>query len=179
MAFTGYLDEITREHGRGWAWDPEQPDGPVELQVLVVGHPVTPIVANGSRRDLELAGIGNGRHGFSVELGRLALPITETIVHVQRTDTAEQLIGSPARLDAPLELNDPARQAIIALLQSPGDDQALRERVQLLPSRRTACGSASPTSIRAAARAPWRAAANGAGVRRTGPSRRRSHAVRW
>ena len=132
MALVGYLDEITREHVRGWAWDPERPEDPVLLEVLVDGRPVAPIIANGYRHDLDLAGIGDGRHGFSVELDRLALPITAMVVHVQRRDTAEQLVGSPVRLDAPLELDEPARRAMIALLRSPGTEQALRERVELL-----------------------------------------------
>ena len=132
MALTGYLDEITRDHVRGWAWDPEGPEDSVLLEVLVDGRPVASIIANGYRHDLDLAGIGDGRHGFSVELGRLALPITAAVVHVQRRDTAEQLVGSPVRLDAPLELDESARRAMIALLRSPGGDQALRGRVELL-----------------------------------------------
>ena len=132
MALVGYLDEITREQVRGWAGDPERPDEPVLLEVLVDGRPVASIVANGHRPDIELAGIGDGRHGFGIELSRLAAPITAAVVHVQRRDTAEQLVGSPVRLDAPLELDEPARRAMVALLRSPGTGQVLRERVALV-----------------------------------------------
>ncbi len=128
----GYLDESTRELFRGWIWDPARPLDPLELFFFVDGTHVASVIANVYRPDLEAAGIGGGRHGFVLDASALALPITETLVSVQCAETGHALIGSPARLPAPLELDATARRALVALLQSAGPDNALLERVQFL-----------------------------------------------
>src|SRR5205085_883312 len=51
----------------GWAWDANQPDTPINVDVHIDGHPFADIQApaNQFRQDLLNAGKGNGVHGFS------------------------------------------------------------------------------------------------------------------
>jgi hypothetical protein len=52
----------------GWARDAEAPDARVELELTLDGRPVGGCTANLVREDLVSAGIGDGRHGFRLEL---------------------------------------------------------------------------------------------------------------
>ena len=59
---------------RGWAWDPDRPDHPVELDLFVDHRRVAGIRADQFGSDLALAGIGNGAHRFTVSLLGLLPP---------------------------------------------------------------------------------------------------------
>lgn len=48
----------------GWAWDERACERRIALAVLVDGVPMASVVADRRRRDLKLAGIGDGAHGF-------------------------------------------------------------------------------------------------------------------
>src|SRR5207302_871506 len=48
----------------GWAWDREQPDVPVNVDIYEGEVLLTTVPAKLFRRDLLHAGIGNGRHAF-------------------------------------------------------------------------------------------------------------------
>ncbi|WP_419728251.1 glycosyltransferase [Lichenicola sp.] len=132
MAFVGYLDHFSRERIDGWAWDPEHPDQASVLRVIVDGQVITTVIANGFRPDLVDAGIGDGRHAFTLDAAVLCLPITSVLVRVQDDATHQELLTSPRRLDAPLELNADMKRTMVALFESPGSDDAVRDRVQFL-----------------------------------------------
>ncbi|MCQ8239640.1 Hint domain-containing protein [Rhizosaccharibacter radicis] len=53
---------------RGWAQNPDRPDLPVLLEVLLDGTAVAQAVADLFRLDLRAAGLGGGCHGFRIEL---------------------------------------------------------------------------------------------------------------
>ncbi len=132
MAIVGYLDEVTRDIVRGWAWDPTEPGRALELRVLLDGVLTCKIIANSFRYDLCLGNIGDGRHGFSLDLRPLRLPLDAVVLHVEEDGGGEAMRNSPVRLEAPLRLDGPARQSMVALLQSPGSDDAMRDRLQFL-----------------------------------------------
>lgn len=132
MTIQGFVDEISQDRVAGWAWDPAQPNIAVILTITVDDHVVARVAANAFRTDLEAAGIGNGQHSFVIDGSELHLPLTTSMISVQVEATGEHLTHSPARLEGPLELNRPAKDAMAALLQSPGSDQALRERAEFL-----------------------------------------------
>jgi hypothetical protein len=50
----------------GWAWAPDWPGAGVAVEVRLDGRPVTIGAAEMHRPDLAAAGIGDGRHGFSI-----------------------------------------------------------------------------------------------------------------
>lgn len=62
----GNLDDLSAD-GRvsGWCWNPSDAAERVDLVVLIDGFEVGRTTAAGYRPDLEQAGIGDGRHGFS------------------------------------------------------------------------------------------------------------------
>ena len=64
----GRLEAVVDGRAVGWAWDPEHPEQPVEVEVLVDGEPVAKAIADVERPILAAAGMGDGRYGFYVPL---------------------------------------------------------------------------------------------------------------
>ena len=93
---SGSLDRVSRDGWvSGWCWFPERPEAHVELTVLVDDAPVGSVVADAFRPDLQQAGIGDGRHGFSFALPYAALAEHGTLtVTVQERHTG-QTLGAP------------------------------------------------------------------------------------
>ena len=87
-------------------------------------------VANIYRGDLEAAGIGDGRHSFDVPASSFKPPVGACTISVQDEASGAEVPNSPARLEAALDLTGPAREAIVALLNSPGTDEQLLERAE-------------------------------------------------
>ncbi|MEM4177979.1 MAG: glycoside hydrolase family 99-like domain-containing protein [Nitrososphaeria archaeon] len=71
--FQGNLDIIEDLSIIGWAWDRENPEKKLKVSIYVNGEFVGEGVANQYRKDLEEAGIGDGMHGFRVELPKFLL----------------------------------------------------------------------------------------------------------
>ena len=64
--YEGVLDSADCSSIGGWAWDQNQPNGSVNLDVLSDGSTFATIPASTYRADLANAGKGNGSHGFSI-----------------------------------------------------------------------------------------------------------------
>lgn len=64
----GRLEAVVDGRAIGWAWDPEQPDEAVEVEILVDGEPVAMGIADVERSVLAEAGIGTGHYGFDLQL---------------------------------------------------------------------------------------------------------------
>ncbi|MET0646299.1 MAG: DUF4082 domain-containing protein [Pyrinomonadaceae bacterium] len=64
----GYVDGISCNQVWGWAWDRNNPNSPVNLDVLVNDTYLGTVTANIFRQDLLNAGKGNGFHGFVFNL---------------------------------------------------------------------------------------------------------------
>jgi hypothetical protein len=62
----GFIDEVSDHEVSGWAQDEAHPELPVCLDVMVDGQLVAQTWANRHRTDLANAGLGSGRHAFSV-----------------------------------------------------------------------------------------------------------------
>ncbi|BBK36540.1 hypothetical protein STAQ_16180 [Allostella sp. ATCC 35155] len=122
MSFQGHLHPaIVAGRILGWARDPADPHRRIELFVWFDGRFHRRLLADQHRIDLERAGIGDGRHAFSV-----AVPaqFADGRPHVVRIVDASghQLVGSPqtfqvdgARL-LPLERNSDSETAEVTLL---------------------------------------------------------------
>ena len=61
----GRVDALDHPVLRGWAQDPDRPEAPVCLEVLMDGVVAGRTLANLYRADLRAAGMGSGRHSFS------------------------------------------------------------------------------------------------------------------
>ena len=65
--FDGYIDEIQETTLIGWAWQREMPL-PLMVTVFRDENAVTVGLADRYRSDLAASGIGDGRHGFAIDL---------------------------------------------------------------------------------------------------------------
>ena len=76
---------------KGWAWCPGRPGERVEIEVLVEGMVVAHGRAEQQRPTLRDAGVGNGAHGFEIDLPPgLAVPGRRSI-ELRATATGEHL----------------------------------------------------------------------------------------
>jgi hypothetical protein len=64
----GVVARISGRLVEGWAQDPRNRETPVSLELVIEGIMVDLTVANRYRADLEMAGLGSGKHGFLFRL---------------------------------------------------------------------------------------------------------------
>jgi hypothetical protein len=61
--YEGFIDEVTCDVVRGWAWDPSRPDAPLTIELYDGNRLLKTLVADQPRPDL--VGVkGNGKHMF-------------------------------------------------------------------------------------------------------------------
>jgi hypothetical protein len=73
VALRGNVDGVGPGWVLGWAQNPERPEAPVALDILVDGVLAARTLADQFRLDLKRAGLGSGRHAFMVAIpGALA-----------------------------------------------------------------------------------------------------------
>ncbi len=111
----GQIDgaEPTRIHG--WAYDPAQPDEPVILRIAVDGVARDIATADHHRPDLQQAGHGHGRHGFSVSIPGGLAPDLPHVVSVTRLNDGQALANSPWTIPVSLRAPQPAPAPAAAL----------------------------------------------------------------
>ncbi len=68
QALRGHLDCWRGGVLHGWAQNPDEPEIPVSLDILVDGLPVRRVLADLFRADVHDAGLGSGYHGFEADL---------------------------------------------------------------------------------------------------------------
>jgi Hint domain len=96
----GKLEWIDHAVVSGWAWLTDHPTVPVVLEVVDEGEVVAVAIADRFRTDLRRAGIGDGHHGFHVDLPR---PLDPQRVHrlvIRRAADGLPLSGCPLDLPA-------------------------------------------------------------------------------
>lgn len=64
MRSKGNLDVVNQTTIAGWAWQPETPNDPIDVHIYINQQLEAVVKAEIYRPDLELAGVGNGSHGF-------------------------------------------------------------------------------------------------------------------
>ncbi len=64
----GSLDAVDAEAIFGWAWNRAQHDKPIQVRIWADDTPLATVTADQFRQDLLDAGVGNGKHGFSVPI---------------------------------------------------------------------------------------------------------------
>ncbi len=68
---------------KGWIWDPQQPQKRIALELLDGDTVLATVLASEYREDLEQAGIGDGRYGFSISFGETLLPYARHVLHLR------------------------------------------------------------------------------------------------
>jgi alginate O-acetyltransferase complex protein AlgJ len=93
-AIEGRVHIVKDGRVKGWIWRPARPQERLELEVLVDDVVVARGCADRPRPDLCAAGIGDGAHGFLIDLpADLAIPSRRSI-DLRTADTVERLVFS-------------------------------------------------------------------------------------
>lgn len=125
----GRLDQVLPDRLRGWAFHPEQPGRPVELEILVEDVVVARLTARGRRPDVAAAGHGDGMCGFELRLPQPLPRDRAHLVQVRRAGDGAPLRRSPWLLPAAEGLDGTGLAALGAELarltaQAAAPDQA-------------------------------------------------------
>lgn len=91
----GNVEVISHEAIAGWAWNPLDPEESVAVDIYDGSELLIRIQADTFRGDLRDAGIGSGKHGFSVPNPSVLLPLARHHVAVRRATDGVDLPGSP------------------------------------------------------------------------------------
>ena len=98
--FAGRIERFEKFALHGWAADRDDPQSTVQVEILVDGETVGLCEADLLRKDLEKAGLGNGRHGFMFQLPEWVREkwIGDTAIHAVSAvipSGPHELTGSP------------------------------------------------------------------------------------
>jgi GT2 family glycosyltransferase/glycosyltransferase involved in cell wall biosynthesis len=80
---------------KGWIWDPSDPDRAVALELLDGDSVLATVWANENRPDLIEAGIGDGRHGFTIGFTETLLPFARHVLHLRPVGSTVELPSFP------------------------------------------------------------------------------------
>lgn len=98
----GNVERLDKQEISGWAWDPGHPDDPMDIEILDGDDVLLRLTADQLRSDLVSAGMGNGRHGFTVRNIGAVLSTSRHRVRVRFANDGRDLPGSPAWLVQPM-----------------------------------------------------------------------------
>jgi hypothetical protein len=94
-AFGGYQDGADCNTISGWAWDANQPNTAINVDIYDGNTLILTVAANQFRQDLLNAGLGNGYHGFSVSTPASLKNGLAHNVHTKVAGTSIELGNSP------------------------------------------------------------------------------------
>jgi hypothetical protein len=91
----GHFEAVNAESISGWAWDPQKPDVPVDVNIYDGDRLLVTVPANEFRQDLLNAKKGNGKHRF-----RCTTPVSLSdgqshTIHARIAPTDTELLNSP------------------------------------------------------------------------------------
>jgi SAM-dependent methyltransferase len=98
----GHLDSVDSSRAQGWAWDRERPNDPVHVDLLVDGQLAATVLADVYGADLELGGIGNGHHRWSLSTTEYLGDGAMHLIAVRHHGTDLHLAQSPRRVGGEL-----------------------------------------------------------------------------
>lgn len=95
----GFLDEISCNSISGWAWNRQQPDAPVKVDIYDGENKLVTVTAADFREDLLKANLGNGRHAFNYPVVTSLKDGKPHAIHVRVSGADAELNLSPHTLD--------------------------------------------------------------------------------
>jgi hypothetical protein len=111
-AIVGYIDKIDGAKISGWAWDRNQPDVPLDVDIHIAGKPVLTVRADRLRKDLARSGTGNGYHAFEAvletALSEAEWPLVSAVARVEGYGGAIALANRAANPKAKADVVEPA-----------------------------------------------------------------------
>ena len=114
----GNVEIADRQFIAGWAMLESHPGVPVRLEVMVNGAVVAEVLAKQYRRDLEAAGIGDGRHAFRLQLPQLLDPYASHEIVVRRAVDGRELERCPVTVAPAASLDDAVCADLSVMLRS-------------------------------------------------------------
>ena len=93
----GNVELVDRDVISGWAWDQARPSKPVEVAIYIDGRYSGKATADKPRKDLQRAGIGNGRHAYLIRSPDVLKDGKRHSVSVRFADYDAELPGSPTQ----------------------------------------------------------------------------------
>jgi SAM-dependent methyltransferase len=137
----GNFDSVDSEHAWGWAWDRNQPDTSVSVDLVVDGVVVRTVIADAFGADLKLAGIGSGSYRWSFSVAEFLSDGLAHTIGVCFSGTSSLLAPGVRRIGGELLANvgdvDPKELLANIHLQGNGIEIGALYRPQQLPSRCT------------------------------------------
>lgn len=92
---TGDLQVASSTNIIGWAWDPRQPDTPIEVDIYDGEKLLATVIADQFREELVKAKKGNGKHRFLLKVPPEVRDGKEHVIRVKITGTNIELKSSP------------------------------------------------------------------------------------
>jgi hypothetical protein len=97
--YEGFHD-ITNCNGiMGWAWDKNQPDQPIQVEIYDGNALLATVTADEFREDLLKAGIGNGKHGFTYPVPPRLKDGKPHSIRMKYASTAIELTNTPREIN--------------------------------------------------------------------------------
>jgi hypothetical protein len=93
--YAGYHDAADCNVISGWAWNRNEPNNPVNIDIFDGATPLATISANIFRPDLLKAGIGNGYHGFICAVNNLLKDGQPHSIRIRFAGTTIELANTP------------------------------------------------------------------------------------
>ncbi len=93
--FASHIDFADWTGIRGWIWDPQRPEKRIVLELADGDAVLATVLASEYRSDLEEAGIGDGRHGFSVPFAETLLPNARHVLHLRPVGSKVEVASFP------------------------------------------------------------------------------------
>jgi hypothetical protein len=97
-ALPGFISIFTVRRISGWAWNPAQPDAPIDVEIMDGTEMLFRIRADRFRPDLLQNGIGDGCHGFDLADLHHLVPFAGRTLTIRRAFDGTALLGSPGQL---------------------------------------------------------------------------------
>jgi hypothetical protein len=97
----GSLDRVSCERIEGWAWDPQQPNTPIAVEMYADDKLLATVMADQLRRELVLNLKGNGKHGFNFETPAALKDGATHQIRVKIAGPRIELRGSAKELTCP------------------------------------------------------------------------------
>ena len=120
-ALQSNIDSADWSGVKGWIWNPQQPLQRVELELLDGDTVLATAAASEYREDLEQAGIGDGRHGFSFSFTETLLPYARHVLHLRPVGSTVEVASFPRVLTREEAGVDPTVQFILGNIVADSD----------------------------------------------------------
>jgi hypothetical protein len=98
-SFQGFHDVASCQFIAGWAWDSNQPNTSINVDIYDGTTLIATVVANIFRQDLANAGYGNGNHGFSIATPASLKDAQSHLIRVKFSGTSSDLFNTPKTIN--------------------------------------------------------------------------------